>query len=194
MDLFLIVLLASAMIISVIEDSRRRKIPNLVTFPTMVLALAGHSLTGRLDGFLFSAGGLALGIALFIIPYAMGGMGAGDVKLMGAAGAILGPRGIIIASIMVILAGGAYGLVIYAVNPKYTASFLRRWWITLKTLVLTAQFIPIPPDKGQKLPVLRYAVPVALGTLSFMTMKITGYDFFPELLGDKFDILTIGMY
>jgi prepilin peptidase CpaA len=194
MDYILISLLVGAMTVAIIEDFRRQKIPNLVTYSTMVLALAIHSVSSGLDGFLFSASGLFLGIGLFIVPYLMGGMGAGDAKLMGAAGAIFGPRGIIIASIMVIFAGGVYGVILFVLNPEHAASFLRRIWITLKSFVLTHQFILIPPGKDEKLPVLRYAVPIALGTLGYMLMKITGYDLFPELLGDQFQIFSIAMH
>jgi prepilin peptidase CpaA len=194
MDSIPILILTCAITISVIEDLKRQKIPNLVTFPTMVLALAYHSFSGGLNGFLISATGLALGIGLFIIPYILGGMGAGDAKLMGAAGAIFGPKGILIASFLVILTGGVYGMILFAVNPKYTASFLRRSWLTLKTFFLTMNFIPIPPGTSETLPVLRYAVPIALGTLGYVLMKITGYDLFPELLGDRFKIFSIAMH
>lgn len=193
MDGFFIALLASVITIAVIEDLRRQKIPNLITFPTMVIALAYQSFTAGLPGFIFSMGGLAAGMALFIIPYAMGGMGAGDVKLMGAAGAVFGLKGIIIASIMVILAGGVYGLILTALNPRYAASLLRRIWMMLKTLVLTRQFILIPPVKDAPQPVLKYAIPIAIGTLAYMLMLITGYDLFPELLGDQFKIFSIAL-
>lgn len=189
----MIILLASALTIAVIEDLRRQKIPNIVTFPTMVLALGYHIQATGLNGFLFSAGGLALGLGFFIIPYAMGGMGAGDVKLMGALGAIVGARGIIIASILVILAGGVYGLILFFLNPRYTAALIKRLWTALKMLVLTRQFILMPPGADQKMPVLRYAVPIALGAGGYMLMRITGYDLFPELLGDQFQIFSIAM-
>ncbi len=55
----------------------------------------------------------------------MGGMGAGDVKLMGALGAIFGAKGIIITSILVILAGGVYGLILYALNPEIHGSLFK---------------------------------------------------------------------
>jgi prepilin peptidase CpaA len=194
MEYFLIILLASTLTISVIADLSHQKIPNLVTFPAMVLALAYHSFSNGIDGLLFSAAGLALGIGLFLVPYTLGGMGAGDTKLMGAVGAMFGPKGIVITSIVVILAGGVYGVILFLMNPKYTASFLRRSWITLKTFVLTRQFIPIPPGTTEEPPVLRYAIPIALGALGYMLMKITGYDLFPELLGDKFQIFSIAMH
>jgi prepilin peptidase CpaA len=187
-------LLISAITISLVEDLRHQKIPNLVTFPTMVLALVYHTLTTGLNGLLFSAGGLALGLGLFILPYALGGMGAGDVKLMAALGAIVGPHGIIIASILVILTGGVYGLILFALNPRYTAGLLQRLWTTLKTFLLFRQFILIPAGANYKMPVLRYAVPIALGAGTYMIMIITGYDLFPELLGDRFRIFSIAMH
>jgi prepilin peptidase CpaA len=194
MDSFTSLILFFAIAVSVVEDLRRQKIPNLVTYPTMFLAIAYHSTLSGLSGFLFSAGGLFLGIGLFIVPYMLGGMGAGDVKLVGATGALFGPKGILIASIMVILAGGVYGVILFAANPQYTASFFKRSWTTIKTFFLTRQFIPIPPRKDERLPVLRYAIPIAIGALGYALMKLTGYDLFPELLGDKFEIFSVAMH
>jgi len=183
--------MTSVIIISVTQDIKRQKIPNYVTFPTMVMALVYYSFVTGLNSFLFSLGGLGLGLALFIVPYAMGGMGAGDVKLMMAVGSIVGPWGIVITSIMVILCGGVYGLILFALNPGYAASFLRRSWMTLKTLALTFQLVFVPPDASEKRPALRYAIPIALGAFGYMLMQITGYDLFPELLGDKFTMFSI---
>lgn len=159
-------------------DVRRRKVPNFVTYPTMCLAIGYHFFSGGAAGLLFSASGLALGIGLFIVPYILGGMGAGDTKLMGAVGAIFGPKGTAITSIMVILAGGAYGIILLALNPKYSASLLRRVWITFKTFALTAQFILIPPSRDEEQPLLRYAFPIAVGSFAYALMKVTGYDSF----------------
>lgn len=193
MEIFLIILMTSAITIAVVEDLRRMKIPNLVTFPTIVMALAYQSLAAGLNGFLFSAGGLAVGLGIFIVPYVLGGMGAGDVKLMGAIGAIVGAKGIIIASLLVILVGGGYGLVLYALNPRYTTALLKRLWMALQMFVFTRQLILMPPADDNKMPSLRYAVPIALGAGGYMIMKITGYDLFPELLGNHFQIFSIAM-
>ena len=194
MDFFLIILLVGSISVSVAWDVRCRKIPNFVTYLTMCLALGYHSFSSGADGLLFSAGGLALGIGLFIVPYLFGGMGAGDTKLMGAVGAIFGPKGICIASIMVILAGGVYAMILLAMNPEYVASLVRRLRATFKTFVLTSQLILIPPGKDEKRPVLVYALPIAVGSLAYVLMRVTGYDLFPELLGDGFELFNIAMY
>ncbi len=148
----------------------------------MALAVGYHTVSGGLSGFSFSAAGLALAIALFFVPYLLGGMGAGDVKLMGAAGAILGPKGICIVSILAVLSGGVYGTILFAMNPKYTASLLRRLWVAFRAFALTQQLILIPQGMNEEHPVLRYAVPIALGAFGYIFMKITGYDPLLEIL------------
>lgn len=192
MDYFLIILLATAITIAVIEDLRRQKIPNLVTLPTIFLAGTYHTFSFGIDGFMFSASGFAIGLGLFLLPYALGGMGAGDVKLMGALGAIVGAKGILITSVLVIIAGGVYGLILFVLHPRYTAELFRRLWATLTNFVLTRHFILFRPGT-EKMPVLRYAVPIAIGAGGYMFIKYTGYDLFPELLGEKFQIFSIAM-
>jgi prepilin peptidase CpaA len=190
MDHYLTTLLALSMGISVIEDIRRMKIPNLVTFSTMLLAVSYHFISGGIEGLFFSFGGLLSGIGFFIIPYIMGGMGAGDVKLMGAAGAILGPKGVCAASVLVILAGGVYGIILFAIYPRYAVSFIKRLWAMLKTLAMSAQFILIPPAENEKQPILRYAIPIAIGTMSYLAIEMNGHDLFAQLFGFHFSIFS----
>lgn len=172
--------------VAVIEDIRRLKIPNWITYPTMLLAVVGHTATGNADGLLFSVGGLATGIGLFIIPYLMGGMGAGDAKLMGAVGAIFGPKGIVLTSIMVILVGGVYGTILLALNRRYAVSFVRRLSATIKMLLISKRLVIIPPEKEEKPPVLRYAIPIAIGSLCYLAIDLYGYESFVQIIGVNF--------
>jgi prepilin peptidase CpaA len=100
MNSLLIIFLIVVLVIAALIDIRIRKIPNLLTYQTMAVALCYHSLRNGLDGLIFSAGGLILGVVFFILPYLMGGMGAGDAKLMGAVGAVIGPGGVFIACLL----------------------------------------------------------------------------------------------
>ena len=59
-DNLLIAFLGGVLLVAAIHDRRSHRIPNLLTYPTMVIALTFHGLTNGLDGLLFSAGGLAL--------------------------------------------------------------------------------------------------------------------------------------
>ena len=175
-SLFLIIFLSSILIIAVTIDIRVRKIPNLLTFPAMVTALTFHSVTGGWKGFVFSAEGLAIGIALFLIPYIMGGMGAGDAKLMGAIGAIIGPRGVFLASLFTAVAGGIYALIVFLLNMQYFKGFIERSALTLKVFAFTRNFIPIPADESEKKPRLCYGVAIAAGTFSYLILEGYGYN------------------
>jgi prepilin peptidase CpaA len=175
-DPFTIILLSSILVIAATIDLRVQKIPNLLTFPTMILGLIYYSITTGWNGLLFSIEGLALGIAIFIIPYLMGGMGAGDAKLMGAIGAIIGPKGVLLASLFTAIVGGIYALTILLLNHKYSKSFIVRNAMTLKTLALTGQFIPISADESEKKFTLCYGVAIAIGTISYLLLEFYGYN------------------
>lgn len=72
-----------------IFDIRERRIPNLLVFPAMLFGLVFHLLFG-VDGRMVGLKGIAMGFLLLLVPYAVGGMKAGDVKFLMAIGALLG--------------------------------------------------------------------------------------------------------
>jgi len=77
-------MLLPILIIAAITDFRSRIIPNWLTLPAIVGGLAYHAAVNGLSGFIFGLEGVLLGFALLILFYLAGGMGAGDVKLLGA--------------------------------------------------------------------------------------------------------------
>jgi prepilin peptidase CpaA len=173
-DPFLFILLISILIVAAVIDIRVKKIPNLITFPTMVFGLVYYGVTNGWDGLLFSLGGLALGITIFFILYLMGGMGAGDVKLMGAVGAIIGSKGILLTAFFSAIVGGVYALIVLIFNIEYLKDLVKRSYITIKSFVFTKQFIPIPSDKPEEKPKLCYGVAIAIGTFSYLILEAYG--------------------
>ena len=178
-DVFLIIFLSIILIAAAVNDLRFQKIPNLLTYPAMAVALGCHVVMNGLDGLLFSAGGLALGIAVLILPYLMGGMGAGDAKLMGAVGAILGAKGVFIAFLFTAITGGVYALILILIKRQHFKGFFTRQAATLKTFIYTKQFIPISGDSNEKKPKLCYGIAIALGTLFSVFLEFSGYYKFP---------------
>lgn len=179
-DVFLIIFLSAVLIVASVNDLRFQKIPNLLTYPAMAVALVYHFMINGLDGLLFSAGGLALGIAILIIPYLMGGMGAGDAKLMGAVGAILGARGVFIAFLFTAIIGGVYALIVVLIKRQHFKGFFTRQAATMKTFIFTKQFIPISRDNNnEKKPKLCYGIAIALGTLFSVFLEFSGFYTFP---------------
>ena len=178
-DVFLIIFLSIILIAAAVNDLRFQKIPNLLTYPAMGIALGYHFIISGPDGLLFSAGGLALGIAVFILPYLMGGMGAGDAKLMGAVGTILGAKGVFAAFLFTAIAGGVYALILLLIKRQHFKGFFTRQATTLKTFIFTRQFIPISGDSNEKKPKLCYGIAIALGTLFSVFLEFSGYYRFP---------------
>jgi prepilin peptidase CpaA len=91
---------------AVLDDLRRGAISNWISLPGFLGGLLYHFLHKGWPGLAMAAEGAALGFAIFLIAYRMGGMGAGDVKLMAAFGALLGPLGILTAAVLICVIGG----------------------------------------------------------------------------------------
>src|SRR5262245_22884844 len=87
-------------------DVRSRRIPNVLTFGAAATALIFGLATTGLSGLGLSAAGWLVGAALFFPFFVLGGMGAGDVKLLAALGAWIGPAVVVWLAIFTAMAGG----------------------------------------------------------------------------------------
>lgn len=163
-EIGLILYLTTVLLIAAVSDIRFQKIPNLLTYSTMFVALAYHTIMNGLAGLFFSLEGLGLGIGVLIIFYVLGGMGAGDVKLMGAVGGLLGPKGVFEAFLLTAIIGGIYSIIILVLK-SYAKKTIRGLLMKLKTCISAKQFIAITPVENKKKPKLCYGVAIALGTI-----------------------------
>ena len=89
-------------------DCKHFRIPNSLTLMAAVAGLLHSTYAG--NGILFPLSGGIIGLALFILPYAYGKMGAGDVKMLAAVGTFLGPVTVIWAALWSFIAGGILAL------------------------------------------------------------------------------------
>jgi len=87
-------------------DVRTRRIPNWLVLPFLCSGLLVQSIGGGFTGLRQSLGGIALAALLYGIPYFLGGMGMGDLKLAAGAGAWIGPGQLLFAFVITAIAGG----------------------------------------------------------------------------------------
>ena len=99
----------AVVVVACVWDVATSRIPNLLTFTTIAMALAFHVIAPSGSGAPFAALGLLAGLAVFFPMFALGAMGAGDVKLMAALGAWIGWKAILFVALYGSLAGGALG-------------------------------------------------------------------------------------
>ena len=104
------VVLGLAFVASVI-DVRERRIPNWLTLGGAVAAFTYYGVTLGIPGLWTAAGGWLVGVAIFFAPFALGGLGAGDVKLVAALGAWLGWYDTVWLGLYTGVAGGLLALI-----------------------------------------------------------------------------------
>jgi prepilin peptidase CpaA len=91
-------------------DLRTWRVPNWLTVPFLVAGVAVQSIVGRLPGAGRSMAGIALACLLFGIPWFIGAMGMGDLKLAAGVGAWIGPGQLVTAAVFTALAGGVFAV------------------------------------------------------------------------------------
>lgn len=103
-------LLLIVLIVCVITDVRERKIYNKVIYPALLLTVFIHLFDSGFDGLLTSIQGFAVGLGLLLVPYLLGGIGAGDVKLLALIGAMKGTLFVLLTALYMALFGGVIAL------------------------------------------------------------------------------------
>jgi prepilin peptidase CpaA len=135
----------------------------VLTVPAGIAGVLLHTGFGGLSGAGTGVGGAAVGFGLFFPLFALGGMGAGDVKLMAALGAWLGPAGAAWTALYAAIAGGVMAVVVGLARGYLRTAFANIW-----TLLGFWRFAGIRPLDGitlrtSKSPRLPYALPIAAG-------------------------------
>ncbi len=146
-----------------ITDVLSSRVPNLITFPLALIGLGFHTFADSGNGILFSLEGLGLGLALFMGFYMYGGMGAGDVKLLAAFGAVVGPMNVFVGFILASLLGGLYAVVVMLWHLGL-AQTAQRTKVILVSMVFMKVNVAASLEQTT-LPKLRYALVIGLGTL-----------------------------
>jgi prepilin peptidase CpaA len=131
-----IALVLIAATIAAVTDVWKFKVYNLLTIPLFVSGLLYHAVHGGAAGLAGSFFGALIGFGLMILLYAMGGMGAGDVKFVTALGAWLGLPLTLYVLGAGCVAAGAYSAVLMVIGASWreTALNMQILWLRLVCL------------------------------------------------------------
>jgi prepilin peptidase CpaA len=155
-------------------DWRHHRVPNWLTASIAAAGLLAQGLCGQ--GVWQGLGGLLVGFGLLIVPWAMHGMGAGDVKLMAAIGAWFGPWMTLVAFCTGAILGGVVAVAMIAWAGKTRDAMANLATISYKITHRDVIFTDFGSARGfgSTSQLLPYGVPLTIGSLAILAIQITG--------------------
>jgi len=165
------IFVAAVLTLACISDLRTRRIPNVLTFSAVAGALLFHLVTGGLSAVGLSLAGCFLGALLFVPMFALRGMGGGDVKLLAAVGAWIGPSEVAMVALAASVAGGAIAVVVALVHGYLKTAVQNLWILLMHWRVMGVRPLHQVTLEGARGPRLAYAIPISIGTLVTLWVK-----------------------
>lgn len=157
-----------------VSDIRDRRIPNWLTYSGLAGGLAARAVRGSWHGLGDATGGLLVGGGVFLLLFLVGGMGAGDVKLMAAVSAWAGLKESGTLLIATALAGGVLALCYMFFCRRFASTLVNAG--TLLRYHATSGIKPHPELNLQSSATLRmpYGLAIAAGAL-YLFLSTTNF-------------------
>lgn len=169
-EIVLIVLVLAA----AIYDVRYRRIPNWVSVSGALIGVALNSfLYPGVPGLIFALKGLALGFCMYFLLYALHAMGAGDVKLMGAAGSLVGWQDWFGIFLITAILGGIMSVLVVLLRKRFKKTLWNVGYIVGEMKSGRAAFVSreeldVKSPQAMGLP---HGAVIAIGTIFFLALS-----------------------
>lgn len=150
-------------------DGRDLRVPNWITFPMVLAGLIYSTWTGGISGLGAGVLGMCAGLLTLLPLYSVGGMGAGDVKLMAGIGAWMGWQVTLAAFAVsaVLGAGMAITMVLWRRKTAHHYSnflLILSEWMSIRNPV---QLSVIAAERKPRMLLLPYGIPICIGTIGY---------------------------
>ncbi len=162
-------LVSVILIIAAWIDGKELRVPNWITYPMVFSGIVYNTYINGWDGMGFATWGMVVGLLTLLPLYSVGGMGAGDVKLMAGIGAWLGGMITFWAFIVTVFVGAAIavGMVLYkrSLDKHYSQMLLIFFeWINIKD---PRRLGEIAKDRKPTMFLLPYGIPICIGSIAY---------------------------
>jgi len=161
------------LIVAAVIDGLKLKVPNWLTFPMIITGWiynATLSPWAGWEGLWFSLWGTAVGMALLLPAYAIGGMGAGDVKLLAGVGAWVADTATLLYAFAVsAIVGGLIALVMVLLHRGWQKHQGQFWMICSEILTVKdpEKLSAMAAERKSTMMLLPYGIPIAIGTIGY---------------------------
>jgi prepilin peptidase CpaA len=167
------VLLIAIVLVAAIYDLRFRRIPNWLNLSGVILGLVVNTVLFGRRGLMLAFFGIVLSLLIYVPLYLIRGMGAGDVKLMAAVGAIAGPWNWFAIFVATALLGGVASLVFVAFKGR-----LHQTCFNVALVVTELCHFRMPSKSNSQLDVrhprslgMPHGVLIAIGAVAFLIVR-----------------------
>ena len=159
------------LVVAAVFDGLKLKVPNWITYPMIfsgwIYSTALSPYAGW-DGLSYSLLGTAVGLGLLLPAYAIGGMGAGDVKLLAGVGAWMWPSVTFYAFAVSALVGGVIAVGMIAWTRSWDKHRDQFWLILneIATVKDPEKLSEIAAERKPRMFLLPYGIPIAIGSIA----------------------------
>lgn len=160
-------LVSAILILAAWIDGKELKVPNWITFPMVLSGLVYSAVAG--DGLGAGLQGMCCGLLCLLPLYAVGGMGAGDVKLMAGIGAWVGWEVTFYSFCVSVIVGAVMAVIMVASRGAWKKHYeqflliLSEWSVIRNPYELSK----IAADRKPTMFLLPYGIPICIGTIGY---------------------------
>jgi len=157
------------LILAEMIDGFELKVPNWLTFPLIVSGWVYSTVAFGWEGLGWSLVGTVVGLALLLPAYAIGGMGAGDVKLLAGVGAWVHASHTFWLFCVSAIVGAGIAVVMVVVQRGWRRHSLQFWTILCEMLTIRDpnQLSAIAAERKSTMLLLPYGIPIAIGAIGY---------------------------
>jgi prepilin peptidase CpaA len=150
-------------------DGKELRVPNWLTFPMVLSGLAYSAWVGGWAGLGDGLVGMCVGLATLLPLYAVGGMGAGDVKLMAGIGAWLGASATWNAFVVSVIVGAimAVAMVAWRKSWKKHCGNFSQIMLEFMTVKSPGELSRIAAERKPQMLLLPYGIPICVGSIAY---------------------------
>jgi prepilin peptidase CpaA len=163
------------LVVAAVIDGLKLKVPNWITFPMIIsgwIYSATLSSYAGWEGLMYSLAGTVVGLALLMPAYAIGGMGAGDVKLLAGVGAWVWGTNTLYAFAVSAIIGGIIAVLMVLSRRKWYKHKAQFWMIANEILTVKdpEKLAAIAAERKPSMMLLPYGIPIAIGTIAYFAV------------------------
>lgn len=170
-DTWVVWFVSIVLIVAAVIDGKILKVPNWLTFPFIIAGWMHWTVQGGFgtDGLLFSLLGTIVGMMLLLVLRNVGGMGAGDVKLLAGVGAWLGTTVTLYAFAATAVVGGlmAAFMIWKSGNWQHHFAMAHRILNEWKDVRSPKKLSEIARERKPDMYLLPYGIPMAIGSVAY---------------------------